>query len=136
MSQRTYEGKCHCGAVRFEAEIASDARISRCNCSICRRTAVAGTVVKPAAFKLLAGEANVTAYEWGGRIGKRFFCRTCGVQCYAPGHLAQLGGDYVSVNVNCIDSLEIDEAKVVYWDGRHDNWQAGPRSTPWPVASA
>jgi hypothetical protein len=133
MSEKKYVGTCHCGAVRFEVELAPDARVSRCNCTICRRTGVAGTMVKPSAFRLLAGEEALSSYEWGGRIAKRFFCKSCGVQCFAPGHLAELGGDYVSVNVNCIDDLEIDEAKVVYWDGRHNNWQAGPRNHPWPV---
>ncbi len=98
MDANKHGGSCHCGTVRFEVEIAQDPRISRCNCTICRRTGVISTVVKPAAFRLLSGEANLGAYEWGGRIAKRFFCKTCGVQCYAPGHLAQLGGDYVSVN--------------------------------------
>jgi hypothetical protein len=136
MDTKKHVGSCHCGAVRFEADIAPDARVSRCNCTICRRTAVASTVVKPAAFRLLSGEGKLGSYEWGGRIAKRFFCTVCGVQCFANGHLEQLGGDYVSVNVNCFDDWEIDEAKVVYWDGRHDNWQAGPRGTPWPVATA
>jgi hypothetical protein len=135
MDTKTHVGTCHCGAVRFEVELAADARMSRCNCTICRRTGVTGSVVKPAAFHLLDGEGNLGKYEWGGRIARRFFCKTCGVQCFAPGHLAQLGGDYVSVNLNCIDDLEVDEAKVVYWDGRHDNWQVGPRSTPWPVGA-
>ena len=93
-------------------------------------------IVKPAAFRLLSGKESLTEYEWGGRIAKRFFCKTCGVHCFAPGHLEQLGGDYVSVNLNCVDDFELDEAMVVYWDGRHDNWQAGPRSKPWAVVSA
>jgi hypothetical protein len=136
MDAKKHFGNCHCGAVRFEVDVAADARIGRCNCTICRRTAVTSTIVKPGAFRLLSGKGNLAEYEWGGRIAKRFFCKTCGVHCFAPGHLEQLGGDYVSVNLNCVDDFELDEAKVVYWDGRHDNWQAGPRSKPWPVVSA
>jgi hypothetical protein len=136
MDAKKHLGNCHCGAVRFEVDIAADARVGRCNCTICRRTAVTGMIVKPAAFRLLSGKESLTEYEWGGRIAKRFFCKTCGVHCFAPGHLEQLGGDYVSVNLNCVDDFELDEAMVVYWDGRHDNWQAGPRSKPWAVVSA
>jgi hypothetical protein len=136
MGEKTQVGSCHCGAVRFEVDVAPDARVSRCNCTICRRTAVTSTVVKPAAFRLLAGKGNLSEYQWGARISKRFFCKTCGIHCFGPGHLPELGGDYVSVNLSCVDGLELDEAKIVYWDGRHDNWQMGPRNTPWPVGSA
>ena len=129
-------GACHCGAVKIEVSLEPAPRIARCNCTICRRTAQTGTIVKPAAFTLLAGESNLGSYVWGGRIAERFFCKTCGIHVFARGHLEQLGGDYVSVNLNCFDALEVNERDVVYWDGRHDNWQAGPRSTPWPVSAA
>ena len=128
-------GTCHCGKVRFEADVPGEVRGSRCNCTICRRTAVLGTMVKPAQFRLLAGEDALSSYEWGAKISKRYFCRTCGVHCFGKGHLAELGGDYVSINLNCVDR-DFDEAKVTYWDGRHDNWQVGPRPAPWPIHGA
>ena len=134
-TKKSYAGSCHCGAVRFDALLASDGRAGRCNCTICRRTGATGVILKPAELTVRSGADAVRTYEWGGRISKRFFCGNCGVHCYALGHLEQLGGDYASVNVNCIDDYEVDEAKVVYWDGRHDNWQGGPRATPWPVGA-
>jgi hypothetical protein len=125
-------GSCHCGAVRFEAVI-DVGRATRCNCTICTKTGTTGTNVKPEAFTLLAGEEALSAYEWGHRVSRRFFCKHCGVQVFARGHLDVLGGDFVSVNLNCLDDVDPGALKVVYWDGRHDNWQAGPRETPWPV---
>ena len=35
--------------------------------------------------------------------------------------------------VNCLDGIELRDLSIQYWDGRHDNWEAGPRSTPWPI---
>jgi hypothetical protein len=135
-SAKVYRGSCHCGAVRFEAEIDLSRGVSRCNCSICTKVAQTGAMVKPEAFRLLSGEDSIGVYEWGHKISRRSFCKHCGVHCFGKGHLAELGGDYVSVNVNALDHVEPTDWKVVYWDGRHDNWHAGPRDTPWPVNPA
>jgi len=56
----------------------------------------------------------------------------CGIYAYGRGYLEQLGGDFVSVNVNTLDDIEHSELDVMYWDGRHDNWSAGSRKVPWP----
>jgi hypothetical protein len=128
-----HRGSCHCGAVTFEAKFDATKSVGRCNCSICTKTSVSGVIVKPDQFVLRSGEDKLGVYEWGGRISRRFFCAHCGVSCFARGHLAEVGGDYVSVNANCIDDLDPSTLTVHYWDGRHDNWEAGPRETPWPI---
>lgn len=125
-----HTGSCGCGTVRFEVVIDASAG-SRCNCTICTKLGVTGKVVKPDAFTLLTGESNLVSYP--SAVGHRYFCRTCGVQCYGRGHLAELGGDFVSVYLNTLDDLELADVQLTYWDGRHDNWSAGPRSTPWPM---
>jgi hypothetical protein len=131
---RKHTGGCHCGAVRFEVELDASTG-TMCNCSICTKLATVGAIVKPAAFQLVSGEADLSTYEWGHRVGHRKFCKHCGVHCFAPGHLDVLGGDYVSVNLNCLDDFDLSRVKLGYWDGRHDNWQVGPRPTPWPVSA-
>jgi hypothetical protein len=129
---KKHQGSCHCGAVRFEVTIDAT-HGSRCNCTICNKLSTLSSSVKPEAFVLLSGKDHLSSYEWGSKMGKRFFCRVCGVHCFGSGHLAEMGGDFVSVNFNCLDDLEPAEVIVSYWDGRHDNWQAGLRSTPWPI---
>src|SRR6185436_4981647 len=125
-------GHCHCGAVRFEVEL-DPSKASRCNCSICIRVAQTSIIVKPSAFKVLEGESSLTSYAWGAKISKRFFCKTCGIHCWGAGHLAEIGGDFVSVNVSCIDDIDVGLLPIDHWDGRHDGWEKGPRSTPWPI---
>ncbi len=132
---KKHTGGCHCGAVRFEVHVDLGAGASRCNCSICTKIAQLATIVKPDAFELLTSEDALGVYAWGGQTGRRMFCKTCGVHCFGPGHLAEIGGDYVSVNVNCLDDVDPAEVSVVYFDGRHDNWEAGTRSTPWPISA-
>ena len=94
-----------------------------------------GASVKPEAFTVLAGQDHLSMYEWGGKIAQRYFCKTCGVHGFARGHLAELGGDYVSVNLNALDDVDTTSMNMIYWDGRHNNWHAGPRPTPWPIAA-
>ncbi|HEY3500358.1 MAG TPA: GFA family protein [Polyangiaceae bacterium] len=130
---RKFSGHCHCGAVRFEVELPTELRGSRCNCSICTRTAVTSAIVKPEAFELREGAAQLGAYAWGARISTRYFCKECGVHCYGKGFLEAVGGDYVAVNLNCVEGIDVGELEVMHWDGRNDNWQAGPRNSPWPV---
>lgn len=139
MSQETstkrYTGSCHCGAVRFQVDLDLSQPVTRCNCSICAKVAQTGVIIKPAAFALLAGEADLSDYVWGSKIGTRRFCKHCGVHCFGAGHLEQLGGDYVSVNVNALDEVDVSKLTILYWDGRHDNWMAGTRPTPWPLVA-
>ena len=126
-------GGCHCGAVRFEVMLEPAFHAGRCNCSICMKIAQTGAIVKPSAFRLTAGEDSLSHYAWGARISTRHFCKHCGVHCYGAGHLAEIGGDFVSANLNCLDEFDVNAIPVTHWDGRHNNWEGGPRSAPWPL---
>lgn len=128
----THTGSCHCGDVRYSV-VVDPGTGSRCNCTVCTKLAVLGAIVKPAAFTLLSEEAGLASYSRQPEIGMRYFCKRCHVMCFSRGHLAQLGGDFVSVNLNTLDDFDPWASTVAYWDGRHDNWQAGPRPAPWPV---
>jgi hypothetical protein len=130
---QTYIGSCHCGAVRYEVDLDLSEGASRCNCSMCQKTSMANIVVKPSAFRLLSGADNVTDYIRAGGVNHFPFCKTCGVRAFATGRLEELGGDYVSINVNCLEDVELADVKHKHWDGRHNNWDAGTRSEPWPI---
>lgn len=133
VGSQKHPGSCHCQAVRFEVALEPTAKGSRCNCSICTKLDLLSGIVKPDAFTLLTGEEHLSSYEWGGRTAKRYFCKHCGAHCFGRGYLVEVGGDYVSVNLNCVDDIEVKDVPAVYWDGRHNNWHAGPRDTPWPI---
>jgi hypothetical protein len=127
-----HRGSCHCGAVRFEA-LVDATRGSRCNCTACMKVSGTTAIVKPDAFVLLQGEADLSEYAWGGKTGTRYFCKHCGVHVFLRGHLEELGGAYVSVALNCLDDVDLRDVEVGYWDGRNNNWMAGLRPAPWPI---
>ncbi|HKO47224.1 MAG TPA: GFA family protein [Polyangiaceae bacterium] len=126
---KLHAGGCHCGAVRYQATI-DVSQGGRCNCSICNKVSQLAAIVKPEAFQLLSGRDSITEYAFGS-VSRRSFCKHCGIHCFGAGHLAELGGDFVSVNLNTLDDVDPLDVKVIYWDGRHDNWQAGPSDQPW-----
>jgi hypothetical protein len=124
----THRGSCHCGAVRFEADIDLGQPSYRCNCSICRRTRFWPTVARPEQFRLLQGQGELTKYLFGGKRNEHWFCRHCGVRCFGIGNDTPIGR-MVGVHLGCLDDVDdetLAKVPIVYVDGLHDRWQAAP----------
>ncbi|MEM9305415.1 MAG: GFA family protein [Pseudomonadota bacterium] len=81
------DGQCHCGALRFEAEVDAE-QVKICHCTDCQiLSGTAFRTVAPASedrFRMLAGTPKIylkTAES--GRPREQAFCRDCGTQIYA-----------------------------------------------------
>jgi len=132
----THRGSCHCGDVRFQVTADLTRGGSRCNCSICTKIGGLGIIVPPDALRILSPEEELGQYVWGAGISRRYFCKRCGVHTFSRGHLAELGGAFAGVNLNTLDDVDPAQLGVAYWDGRHNNWMAGTRPTPWAIFAA
>jgi hypothetical protein len=88
--------------------------------------------IKPDAFWLLAGEAELTEYQFNSKSIHHLFCKHCGVRSFGWGDIPELGGQFYVINVACLDDVGVDElvsAPITYIDGRNDNWQSPPAET-------
>jgi len=122
VSLTTYAGSCHCGAVRFEADLDLTQPSFRCNCSICRRTRFWPAVARPEQFRLLAGEGELTEYLFHTRRNQHFFCRRCGVRAFGVGNDTPIGQMF-GVNIGCLEGVseeELSRIPVIHVDGLHD----------------
>jgi hypothetical protein len=116
-AMQTYNGSCHCGAVRFSIE-ADLSLLTRCNCSICTKEGMLGTYVPKERFHLLKGQAELTLYQFNKKIAKHFFCKHCGIHAFR--NPRSYPDSYV-VNVRCLDDFDLETAKyeVKLFDGRN-----------------
>lgn len=133
MSLETYTGSCHCGAVRFEAELDLDEGSNRCNCSYCAKVRAWFAFAKGAErFRLIDGE-GVSEYRWTppGEPEPHLtftFCRHCGVRTYARGQLASLGGSFHAIAVAALELSpeRLATIPVRYVNGRDGRYEESP----------
>jgi len=125
---KTYQGSCHCGAVRFEAELDLEQSTYRCNCSICRRTRFWPAVAGENGFRLLAGDSELTPYLFNTRRNQHYFCKHCGVRAFGVGTETPIGKMY-GINLGCLAGVseeELSRLPITYVDGLDDKWQSPP----------
>jgi hypothetical protein len=129
--KQTYSGGCHCGAVRYEADIDLQKGSLRCNCSICRKGRAWLVAVDGPDFRLLSGKEALSDYQFGTKRIHHHFCKHCGVKSF--GRAGGAGGkEFVAVYVNCLENVpesELAALPVSYVDGRNDNFKAPPAET-------
>ncbi len=114
-----YEGRCHCGAVRFSFETPEPiCSALRCNCSMCARKGapMSTQVFDPAALHIEAEENALGLYQFGAETAKHFFCKRCGI--YPFHETARAPGKY-RVNLGCIDAIDSVNLPFEVFDGRH-----------------
>ena len=114
-----FPGGCHCGAVRFEADVEPGAEAQACNCSMCAKLGFIHLIVPESRFRLLQGEDNLTLYTFNTGVAQHYFCTTCGVKSF---YRPRSNPDGWSVNLRCLDEPEAVGARITSFDGR--DWES------------
>jgi hypothetical protein len=118
-------GKCHCGAVHFEATLSDGFNtIRRCTCSYCRMRGAVAVSAEMGGVRIVKGEDALTSYRFNTGSAHHFFCARCGIYTH---HQRRSNQNQYGVNVACLDGVSpFDFADVPVMDGvNHPNDTGG-----------
>jgi hypothetical protein len=133
MSLKPYRGSCHCGAVRFEADLDLAAGSTRCNCSLCfKARAWFAFAEGEERFRLLSGADALSQYRWtppakAAPFLTYSFCRHCGIRTFCRAELPN--GLSHAIPVTTLDDVSPDElagSPIQFIDMRHDRFDRAP----------
>jgi hypothetical protein len=116
--KQTYAGGCQCGKVRYEVALDLAEPVFACNCSRCSKLGSLFTFASAADFTLIAGDGELTDFQFNKRVAHHYFCSTCGIQSFARGKNPKDGADMVGINARCLDGVEPDALQIKKADGR------------------
>ncbi len=112
----TYQGGCHCKAVRYEVE--SDlTQVIACNCSHCGMKGFMLKFVPSDNFKLLQGEDQLSTYQFNKHVINHPFCKNCGVESFAFG-TGPDGSNMHAVNIRCLDDNVWEKVDAMKYNGK------------------
>lgn len=112
-------GGCHCGTVRFEADL-DLAKVIACNCSICEKRGALFSFIPASAFKLLSGQDSLKDYQFAQFPKKKIhhlFCSTCGVNAFSRGSTPD-GSEMIAINVRFVDGIDLAGLSPEPFDGK------------------
>ncbi len=136
---KTYQGSCHCGAVRFECDLDLAAPTFRCNCSFCAKARMWKAFALKDGFRLRQGAEVLSTYRarnssWPEGNIFHYFCNVCGIRSFSKGFLdfAPFNGWFHAINVATLDGVsdaELAHISIQYENGREDIYDAPPAET-------
>ncbi|MCW2318830.1 hypothetical protein M2322_004399 [Rhodoblastus acidophilus] len=113
---KIWTGRCHCGAVRFEATLSDGFNtVRRCTCSYCRMRGAVVVMAEKGGVKITQGEDALTIYRFHTGTAQHFFCSRCGIYTH---HQRRSDPTSHAVNVACLDGVSpFDFLDVPVMDG-------------------
>ncbi len=111
-----YQGSCHCGQMKFEAE-GEITSVMACNCSMCQRKGVLMWFVPRSDMTLLTPEIDASTYLFNKHVIKHRFCPTCGIHPYGEAKGPD-GVPMAAINARCLEGIDLQAIPVTHYDGR------------------
>ncbi|WP_159946121.1 GFA family protein [Rhizobium sp. 18065] len=123
-------GNCHCGAIRYEAEV-DPQEVGICHCVDCQRlTGCAYRVsvgVEPGDFHIQTGTARrYRKIGDSGRPSDQYFCDTCG----SPLWRVDATGASIAIRLGTIDQRQAFVPRHQSWTGSALGWVNDIRDIP------
>ena len=115
----TYEGGCHCGAVRVRVEKAEPvAALIDCNCTVCTKKGILHLGVEPSELTIVSGDDALETYRFHTKVAEHRFCRTCGIHVISK---PRNNPNRFSVNARCLDDFAAlaGQVEIVPFDGEN-----------------
>lgn len=115
----TYNGGCHCGAVRFSVKKAVPIeRLIDCDCSVCTKKGILHCAAEDTEFRLLTGADGLSLYRFGSGDARHRFCRVCGIHVFGR---PRNHPERYTVNARCLDDFAAvrDSVEIVPFNGQN-----------------
>lgn len=124
---KTYHGSCHCGAVRFTADLDLSKGTMRCNCSYCRKARNWIVPTTPDHVTITAGQEAIASFT--GPLGGNYaFCKHCGIRLWTEGDIPDYPR-FWNLFVPTLDDASPDEltsGPIEWLDMANDHWDRAP----------
>jgi len=111
MTAKTYEGSCHCGAVKYQVTMEPPKKAFTGNCSMCERAGYTLVFVPSENFRLLQGQDALTDYQFNRHHIHHLFCGTCGIKSFSTGKDSQ-GKETAAINLRCIPEIDARSLEI------------------------
>lgn len=133
-----FEGRCHCGALRFELRTSHPPdqwTVRACQCSFCRSHGARTTSDPEGSVRfIIADNAKLNHYRFGTRSADFYVCRDCGV--YVAAVLTSARGQFATLNVNVLTPpVDVPVATAISYEGESPEQKLARREQKWTPVS-
>lgn len=118
MSKIELDGHCHCGRVRWTCSTRPE-HLTRCNCSLCRRTGAVWAHRDPADVRLAYDPDDVIRYAHGDKSLDTVSCAHCGNTTHWEARDKSI--NRIALNTTMCDPAQVADLPVRLFDGA-DSW--------------